>query len=91
MRLPGESRPALFQACGIYGSDVFKNLARSAAFRSGPNQAEERAGSKHVLPIVAMSSDRLLLDRVGRHQSPFPFHRLCLDRLPVTVDAKSRL
>ena len=31
---------------------------------------EERA-----LPIVQMSSGRLFLDRVGRHQSPSPLHR----------------
>ena len=30
---------------------------------------------EHVLPIVQMSSGRLFLDRVGRHQSPSPLHR----------------
>jgi hypothetical protein len=38
------------------------NLGRSTAFRSGPGQAIERAGRKHALPIVAMSSGRLFLD-----------------------------
>jgi hypothetical protein len=50
---------------GIYRSDVSShlvNLGRSTAFRSGPGQALERAGSKHALPIVAMSSDRLFLN-----------------------------
>lgn len=50
---------------GIYRSDVSShlvNLGRSTAFRSGPGQALERAGSKHALPIVAMSSGRLFLD-----------------------------
>ena len=37
------------------------NLGRSTAFRSGPGQAIERAGRKHALPIVAMSSGRLFL------------------------------
>jgi hypothetical protein len=72
--MPGET---FFDACGIYRPDVsssLESLARSAAFRSGPGQAEERAGRKHVLPIVAMSSGRLFRDRVGRHQSPSPLH-----------------
>jgi hypothetical protein len=50
---------------GIYRSDVSShlvNLGRSTAFRSGPGQALERTGSKHALPIVAMSSDRLFLN-----------------------------
>ena len=38
------------------------NLGRSTAFRSGPGQAIERAGRKHALPIVAMSSGRLFLN-----------------------------
>src|ERR1035441_9187331 len=54
---------------------LLKTWPGFTAFRSGPNQAEERAGSKRALPIVAMSSDRLFLDRVGRHQCPSPLHR----------------
>ena len=42
----------------------------------GPeSQGEERAGRNTLRLIVAMSSGRLSLDRVGRHQSPSPFHR----------------
>ena len=42
----------------------------------GPEaQVEERAGRNTLLLIVRMSSGRLSLDRVGRHQSPSPFHR----------------
>ena len=42
----------------------------------GPeSQVEERAGRYTLLLIVPMSSGRLSLDRVGRHQSPSPFHR----------------
>ncbi len=42
----------------------------------GPeSQVEERAGRNTLSLIVLMSSDRLFLDRVGRHQSPSPLHR----------------
>ena len=42
----------------------------------GPEaQVEERAGRNTLLLIVRMSSGRLSLERVGRHQSPSPFHR----------------
>jgi hypothetical protein len=42
----------------------------------GPeSQVEERAGRNTLWLIVPMSSGRLSLDRVGRHQSPSPFHR----------------
>ena len=42
----------------------------------GPEaQVEERAGSNTLLLIVRMSSGRLSLDPVGRHQSPSPFQR----------------
>src|SRR5215471_16061918 len=35
----------------------------------------ERAGRITLSPIVLMSSGRLFLDRVGRHQSPSSLHR----------------
>ena len=38
-------------------------------------QARERAGRIALYLIVSMSSDRLFLDRVGRHQSPSPLYR----------------
>jgi hypothetical protein len=42
----------------------------------GPEaRVEERAGRNTLSLIVRMSSGRLSLDRVGRHQSPSPFHR----------------
>jgi hypothetical protein len=42
----------------------------------GPvTQAKERAGRITLFSSSAMSSDRLFLDRVGRHQSPSPLHR----------------
>ena len=60
----GAPPKAFFQACRKLSADVSShlvNLGRSAAFRSGPGQALERAGRKHALPIVAMSSGRLFL------------------------------
>jgi hypothetical protein len=48
----------------------------SAAFRrSAPTQVEERVGRATPFSSSAMSSGRLFLDRVGRHQSPSPLHR----------------
>jgi hypothetical protein len=42
----------------------------------GPlTQAKERAGRSTLFSSSAMSSGRLFLDRVGRHQSPSPLHR----------------
>ena len=38
-------------------------------------QVKERAGRITLFPSSAMSSGRLFLDRVGRHQSPSPLHR----------------
>jgi hypothetical protein len=38
-------------------------------------QAKERAGRIAPFSSSAMSSGRLFLDRVGRHQSPSPLHR----------------
>jgi hypothetical protein len=42
--------------------------------RSRP-QEKERAGRNTLFSSSAMSSDRLFLDRVGRHQSPSLLHR----------------
>jgi hypothetical protein len=43
--------------------------------RSAPTQVEERDGRTATFSSFAMSSGRLFLDRVGRHQSPSPLHR----------------
>ena len=40
-----------------------------------PHPSPRTCREDHALPIVTMSSDRLFLDRVGRHQSPSPLHR----------------
>ena len=63
---------------GIYRSDVsslLSPLARSPASRSGRFQGIGQAGKNMPSPSSAMSSGRLFLDRVGRHQSPSPLHR----------------
>jgi hypothetical protein len=38
-------------------------------------RAKERAGRNTLFSSSTMSSGRLFLDRVGRHQSPSPLHR----------------
>ena len=56
-----------FRHRGIYRSDVsllLVNLGQSAAVRSGPGQALERAGRNTPCPSSAMSSGRLFLDGV---------------------------
>ena len=47
----------------------------TASRRSAPTQVEERVGRTTLFSSSAMSSGRLFLDRVGRHQSPSPLHR----------------
>jgi len=63
---------------GIYRSDVSCTSCKPGpAYRfpagSGPSHKARR--KKTRLPIVATSSGRLFLDRVGRHQNPSPLHR----------------
>jgi hypothetical protein len=64
---------------GIYQSDVgFLRTANPGQTLPPVNvqtRARERAGRIALSPIVLMSSGRLFLDRVGRHQSPSPLHR----------------
>jgi hypothetical protein len=64
---------------GIYQSDggFFKpkNPSRTPPPANVRARARERAGRITLSPIVLMSSGRLFLDRVGRHQSPSPLHR----------------
>ncbi len=47
----------------------------STASRRCLTRGRKRAGRSTLSPIVLMSSGRLFLDRVGRHQSPSPLHR----------------
>jgi hypothetical protein len=66
---------------GIYRPDVGEgenqeSLGRGAASRwSDPGQAKERDGRSAPCSSFAMSSGRLILDRVARQQSPSPLHR----------------
>jgi hypothetical protein len=64
---------------GIYQSDVGflkpQNPSRTPPPADAPARARERAGRITLSPIVLMSSGRLFLDRVGRHQSPSPLRR----------------
>jgi hypothetical protein len=73
-------RFAFSEACRIYQSDMetdcFPNLDwELLPPASGPHPSLRARREDHALPIVLMSSDRLFLDRVGRHQSPSPLHR----------------
>ena len=64
---------------GIYPSDAGfwkpKNPSRTPPPADAQSRVRERAGRITLSPIVWMSSGRLFLDRVGRHQSPSPLHR----------------
>ena len=68
-----------FRHGGIYRSDVssllFKPGAGARLPRSARCQGIGQAGKNTPCPSSAMSSGRLFLDRVGRHQSPSPLHR----------------
>jgi hypothetical protein len=65
---------------GIYRSDVSLLLINPVQLPPPVGRpryrAIGRAGRNYTsCPSSAMSSDRLILDRVGRHQSPSPLHR----------------
>jgi hypothetical protein len=65
---------------GIYRSDVSLLLINPVQMPPPVGRpryrAIGRAGRNYTsCPSSAMSSDRLILDRVGRHQSPSPLHR----------------
>ena len=67
---------------GIYRSDVVSKVKTKPWGEAVPPpagrpraQVKERAGRITPSSSSAMSSDRLFLDRVGRHQSPSPLHR----------------
>ena len=67
---------------GIYRSDVVQNKTTKPWGGTVPPpagrpraQVKERVGRTTLFSSSAMSSGRLFLDRVGRHQSPSPLHR----------------
>jgi hypothetical protein len=78
--LPG-TRQAFSRHSGIY-RPMWLNCKPSPGAEAdclplvGPeSQIEEHAGRNTLLLIVPMSSDRLSLDRVGRHHCSSPFRR----------------
>ena len=64
---------------GIYQSDVGSlNPSLNGSHRlppAAPHPGPRTRREERILLIVPMSSDRLFLDRVGRHQSPSLLHR----------------
>ena len=76
-------RDAFLRHDGIYRSDVVQNQNPNQPWeRDQPppasrprNQVKERVGRTTLFSSSAMSSGRLFIDRVGRHQSPSPLHR----------------
>ena len=65
---------------GIYQSDVGLLSNPSSSWNcclplAAPNPSPRTRREDHALLIVQISSGRLFLDRVGRHQSPSPLRR----------------
>jgi hypothetical protein len=76
---------------GIYQSDVRLFSTANPSWTPPPvnvqTRARERAGRNTLSPIVLMSSGRLFLDRVGRHQSPSPLRRRIQSNFIATCSA----
>ena len=77
---PEDLRLRFLRHGGIYRSDVGPYLNPSPGWSNGlppvhSNPSPRTRREDHALLIVPMSSGRLFLDRVGRHQSPSPLHR----------------
>ena len=86
MQKPARQHPAAGAA--LAEDLVLRSLRSCLAVRSSPGSRRSRRlppgccrpslrtrREARILPIVGMSSDRLFLDRVGRHQSPSLLHR----------------
>lgn len=79
--IPMAIRMRFLRHHGIYRSDVVQTKTKPRGGTAPPPdgrpraQVKERAGRITLLSSSAMSSGRLFLDRVGRHQSPSPLHR----------------
>jgi hypothetical protein len=75
--LLGAPGPAFFRHAESKAPMCFcpENLVRIYRIPVGSGPDPEARRKETRLPIVAMSSGRLFLDRVGRHQSPSPLHR----------------
>jgi hypothetical protein len=81
LSIPMAIRMRFLRHDGIYRSDVVQNKTKPRGGTVPPPagrpraQVKERVGRTTLLSSSAMSSGRLFLDRVGRHQSPSPLHR----------------
>lgn len=91
MKKRGRPQDAFSQEWRNLSADVSShlvNLGRVTAFRSGPGQAIVRAGRKHALPIVAMSSDRLFLNGLLASIARLRFTGIIrLKRLPLRMES----
>jgi len=78
-KLPGPSAGVFKAGQNLSVRCGFRSQLRAGTSRLPPDwsrpEAEDRAGRIALFSSSAMSSDRLFLDRVGRHQSPSPLHR----------------
>lgn len=85
--LPMAIRMRFLRHDGIYRSDVVRSKTKPWGGTVPPPdgrpraQVKERAGRITLFSSSAMSSGRLFLNRVGRHQSPSPLHRQGQDNL----------
>jgi hypothetical protein len=81
LAIPMAIRMRFLRHDGIYRSDVVQTETNPGAGPVPPPpgrpraQVKERVGRTTPFSSSAMSSGRLFLDRVGRHQSPSPLHR----------------
>jgi hypothetical protein len=81
LSIPMAIRMRFLRHDGIYRSDVVQSKTKPWGGTVPPPagrpraQVKERVGRTTLLSSSAMSSGRLFLDRVGRHQSPSPLHR----------------
>jgi hypothetical protein len=81
--IPMAIRMRFLRHDGIYRSDVVQSKTKTKPWggtvpppAGRPRaQVKERVGRTTPFSSSAMSSGRLFLDRVGRHQSPSPLHR----------------
>ena len=77
---------------GIYRSDVVNTKTKPWGRTVPPPdgrprpQVKERVGRTTLFSSSTMSSDRLFLDRVGRHQSPSPLHRHAQTNMHFSLD-----
>ncbi len=74
-RAPGQAFSRHAESKAPMCPSISENLARIYRIPVGSGPDYEARRKETRLPIVAMSSGRLFLDRVGRHHCPSPLHR----------------